>query len=223
MQSWGLCEELPADLWLHEDHRWSSYASPQVHNDENGSISASLGKYSTKHCKVVASMSSLVFLGCSKVVTSTHENVVKTQNVWGILSDNLVHLILIPLHSANKRPLHHAPALFHTIPRSKCFFPFVQDGLVQLKKLTSGCHANGFAGSNDLCRCPANWTHILKCPKIVSSHPFYQRFLGTSWESCLAPKHSARLRDCDLWLPWSLVQQSAIPRASESASRTDLP
>ena len=115
------------------------------------------------------------------------------------------------------------PCTFHSTPRSKCFFSFVQDGLVQLKKLTSWCHANGFAGSNDLCRCPANRTHILKCPKILSSHPFYQRFLGTSWESCLAPKHSARLRDCDLWLPWSLVQQSAIPRASESASRTDLP
>ena len=123
MQSWGPCEELLADLWLHEEHWWSSYASPQVHNDENGSISASLGKYSTKHCKVVASMSSLAFLGCSKVVTSTHENVVKTQNVWGILSDNLVHLILIPLHSANKRPLHHAPALFTLHQGASASFP----------------------------------------------------------------------------------------------------
>lgn len=76
-------------------------------------------KYSAKHCKVVASMSSLVFLGCSKAVTSTHKNVVKTLKVWGILSDNLVHFGLrIAKHWQSPEPIQilHVFLFLYTPP-----------------------------------------------------------------------------------------------------------
>ena len=140
MQSWGPCEELPADLWLHEDHWWSSCASPQVDNDDNWSISACLGKYSTKQCEVAASMSSLVFLGCSK---QSHRH---TRMWWKrriveaffqpilciFCSSNCealaepiqqLHLFLFLWTPPTRGPLHHARARFTLHQGASASFP----------------------------------------------------------------------------------------------------